>query len=490
MMNHTKSISAILIFLLIPFLTGAQTESVDLEMIYKIKQYENSRSQIEELSFWMTDFVGPRLTASEGKLKANEWVKAKFEEYGFANAVIEEIRPFSRGGWDNKKTYVAMTAPYYCAFAANPKAWTGSTKGLVKGEVVFVDIKTEEDLEKFKGKLKGKIAVMPSTSTYEPKFEPLATRYTDEELEALTLESSGRRGGGGGNFDYAAYMKAAQLRRAASEFMKKEGVAVILHGSGSFNVPRSSGGSYQAGEKEPIAEVNLPLEAHGRIVRLLKHDVKVELEVDIKNKFSKSEYVTNVMAEIPGTDPELKDEIVLIGGHFDSWHGGTGAADNASGCIVMMEAMRILKELNVQPRRTIRIALWGGEEQGLNGSRGYVEKYLRDPKTLDLKPGFDNFNVYFNMDNGTGKYRGIYLQKNEMIRPVFEAWLAPFASMGASTVSIRNTGGTDHQSFDPLGLPAFQFIQDDIEYGRGYHTVMDVYERLIMSDLKHNAIIT
>ncbi len=488
-MKHLKSVSAILLFLLIPFLSFAQTESVDLEMIYKIKQYEKSKSQIDDLSFWMTDYLGSRLTASKAKLHANEWMKAKFEEYGLENVVIDEVRSFSRGGWDNKRTYVAMTSPYYCAFAANPVAWTGSTKGLIKGEVVLVDIKSEDDLDAFKGKLKGKIAVMPSSSTYEPSFEPMATRYNDEELEALTQESIGGRGRRG-NFDYAAYMKARRLRRAASDFLKKEGVAVILRGSGEFNVPRSNGASYKSGDKEPIAEVNLAIEAHGRIVRLLQHDVKVEMEIDIKNKFFKSEYVTNVMAEIPGTDPDLKDEIVLIGGHFDSWHGGTGAADNASGCIVMTEAIRILKALDVKPRRTIRIALWGGEEQGLNGSRGYVEKYIRDPETLELKDGFDNFDVYFNMDNGTGKYRGIYLQGNEMIRPVFEAWLQPFASMGATTVTIRNTGGTDHQSFDPLGLPAFQFIQDEIEYGRGYHTVMDTYERLIMSDLKHNAIIT
>ncbi|MCD6345863.1 MAG: M20/M25/M40 family metallo-hydrolase, partial [Bacteroidales bacterium] len=418
-----------------------------------------------------------------------EWMKGKFDELGLDNVVIDQVRPFSRGGWDNKRTYIAMTAPYYCAFAANPIAWTGSTRGLVKSEVVLIDIKSVDDLENFKGKLKGKIVIMPSTTTYEPTFKALATRYTDEELKELTQESMGGRGGYG-NFDYAAYMKARQLRNAASEFMKKEGVAVILHQSGEFNVPRSNGASYKSGDKEPIAEVNLPIEAAGRMVRLLQHDVKVVMEVDIQNKFFKSEYVTNVMAEIQGTDPELKDEIVLIGGHFDSWHGGTGAADNASGCIVMTEAIRILKELNVKPRRTIRIALWGGEEQGLNGSRGYVEKYIRDKESMELKPGFDNFDVYFNMDNGTGRYRGIYLQGNEMIRPVFEAWLQPFASMGANTITIRNTGGTDHQSFDPLGLPAFQFIQDEIEYSRGYHTVMDTYERLLMNDLKQNAIIT
>jgi carboxypeptidase Q len=488
-MKNFQSFAALLAFLLIPFVAGAQTESVNLEMIYRIKQYEKTNSQIEELSFWMTDFLGPRLTASEGKLRANQFVKEKLESFGLANAVIEEVKPFDRGGWDNQKTYVAMTAPYYCAFAALPKAWTGSTKGLVKGEVILVDIKTEQDLEKYRGKLKNKIAVMPSAATYAPTFKAFATRHTDEELVELTRESiAGRRGFG--NFDMEAYRKAQQLRTAAAEFLKKEGVAVMISGSGEFNVPKASGNNYKSGDQEPIPEINLPIEAHGRIVRLLQHDVPVELEVEVKNKFSKSEFVTNVMAEIPGTDPNLKDEIVLIGGHLDSWHGGTGAADNASGCIVMMEAIRILKELNVSPRRTIRIALWGGEEQGLYGSRGYADKYLRDPETLELKPGFNQFNVYFNMDNGTGKYRGIYLQENEMVRPVFEAWLAPFATMGCSTVSIRNTGGTDHQSFDPMGLPAFQFIQDEIEYDRGYHTNMDTYERLIMEDLKHNALVT
>ena len=488
-MKRFKISSAILVFLLIPLFVGAQTESVDLEMFYKIKQYEKSKSQIDELSFWMTDYLGPRLTASENKARADQFVKEKLESFKLANVVIDEVSPFERGGWDNKKTYVAMTAPYYCAFAALPKAWTGSTKGLVKGEVVLVDIKTIEDLDKYKGKLKGKMVAMPNTSTYAPTFKALATRYTDEELKEMTTETMAG-GGRFGNFDMAAYMKTQQLRTASAEFFKNEGVAVILNGSGEYNVPKAGGASYKSGDKEPITEINLPIEDFGRIVRLMQHKIPVEMEVEVENKFSKSEFVTNVMGEIPGTDPALKDEIVLIGGHLDCWHGGTGAADNASGCIVMMEAIRILKELDISPRRTIRIALWGGEEQGLFGSRGYANKYLRDSKTLELKPGFDKFDVYFNMDNGTGKYRGIYLQENEMVRPVFEAWLAPFATMGCSTVSIRNTSGTDHQSFDPLGLPAFQFIQDEIEYDRGYHTVMDTWERLIMDDLKHNALVT
>jgi Zn-dependent M28 family amino/carboxypeptidase len=272
--------------------------------------------------------------------------------------------------------------------------------------------------------------------------------------------------------------------------LRTEGAAVIINNSGTYNIPRSNGGGYNSGEKEPVAELNLPMEAHGRMERLIRNKVPVEMEVEILNKFFASPKIFNVIGEIPGTDKLLKNEVVLLGAHIDSWHGGTGAADNASGCVVMMEALRILKSLNVAPRRTIRVALWGGEEQGLNGSRGYVEKYLVDPKTKAKKPDFDKFCVYFNMDNGSGRYRGVYLQQNEMARPIFEELLKPFESLGCTTIAIRNTGGTDHQSFDRVGLPGFQFIQDEIEYGRTYHTVMDTYERLVLSDLRINAIIT
>ncbi|MEZ5000065.1 MAG: M20/M25/M40 family metallo-hydrolase [Bacteroidales bacterium] len=285
------------------------------------------------------------------------------------------------------------------------------------------------------------------------------------------------------------YRRLMQLQREAAEFMRSEVCCVILNGSGSFNVPRSTGANFTAGDKEPVPEINIPVEAYGRIVRLLQHDVKVEIEVEVKNQFSSSRGVTNVMGEIPGTDPKLKDQVVLIGGHLDSWHGGTGAADNASGCLVMMEAMRILKSLGVEPRRTVRVALWGGEEQGLNGSRGYVEKYIKAPDSEEMMAGYDQFAAYFNMDNGTGKFRGIYTQENDMVIPIFESWLKPFEDLGCSTVTSRTTGGTDHLSFDALGLPAFQFIQDEIEYGRGYHTNMDTYERLLMPDLKHNAVV-
>ena len=481
--------------LFMPLWLFSQTDNVDLNMVYKIKQEGSRNSKIEELAFGLTDFAGPRLTGSTGSTRGNEWAKKKMEELGFQNVRIEEAGDFSRGGWDNVKTYAAMVIPYYANFACNPVAWTGSTKGLVKGEVVLVDVRSESDLEKYKGNLAGNIVMMPSTTTtpYQINYEPLASRYTDEQLEALTKEtiSAGGRRPQGVPADIAAMMAQRQLRTKVTELLKNEGIAVILNNSGTYNIPRSGfAGFNTASGTEPVAELNIPMEAFGRMERLLRNKVPVEMEVEIKNNFFASPKVFNVIGEIPGTDKLLKNEVVLLGAHIDSYHGGTGAADNASGCIVMMEALRILKALNVAPKRTIRVALWGGEEQGLYGSRGYVSRYLVDASNNQNKPDFDKFAVYFNMDNGSGQYRGIYLQGNEMVRPVFEEWLKPFEGLGCSTITIRNTGGTDHQTFDRYGLPAFQFIQDEIEYDRGYHTVMDTYERLVMNDLKVNAIIT
>jgi carboxypeptidase Q len=488
-MKIKKISTALLMLFLLPTWLLSQSENVDLGMIYKIKQEGLKNSNVEDLAFWLTDFVGPRLTASTGYIHGNEWAKKKMEELGFQNVRIEAAKDFSRGGWDNLKTYAALTAPYYSNFACNPVAWTGSTNGLIKADVVLLDIKAESDIDNYKGKLAGKIVLMPSTTTYEVSFEPLASRLTDEKLKDLSMATSSnpsRRP----PFDRAAMMAQRALRTKITDFLKNEGVAVILNNSGTFNVPRSNGSNYKSGDKEPIAELNLPIEDYGRMVRLIQHNIPVTMEIEILNKFFDSPTVYNVIGEIPGTDKLLKNEVVLLGAHIDSWNGGTGAADNASGCIVMLEALRILKSLDIAPRRTIRVALWGGEEQGLFGSSGYAEKYLADPSTKEHKADFDKFAGYFNMDNGSGKYRGIYLQENELLRPVFEEWLKPFADMGCSTIAIRNTGGTDHLSFDRYGLPAFQFIQDEIEYGRGYHTVMDTYERLVMDDLKQNAVIT
>lgn len=460
------------------------------ETAYKVKSEGFSNSQIEPIAQFMTDDLGPRLAASQLKIRSEQMVVAKLKEMGFENARVEYAYDFPKGGWDNQMNYVAMTAPYYCSFAANPKAWSGSTNGLVKGECVILDIKTKEDIEKYRGKLSGKVILMPATSTYEINFKPLASRYTEEELENLAQDSrprAARRRSNSG--DMNSWRAAMELQKAVNEFLKTENVLAIISGGGSFNVPSSRGVQYKVGESEPTPEIILPIEDHGRMVRMVTKGTKVEMELNIKNQFTDNQKINNVIAEIPGSDPKLKDEIILLGAHLDSWHGGTGGADNASGCIVMMEALRIIKALGIQPKRTIRIALWGGEEQGLYGSRGYVNSYLYDSKKGKPLPGYENFALYLNMDNGSGRFHGIYLEENDMAIPFFSTWMKPIESLGFTTLTLRKTGGTDHQSFTRYGLPAYQFIQDPLEYNRTYHTVMDTYERLSLPDLQVDAVI-
>ena len=459
------------------------------EWASKIKAEGLSHSKIEELSQYMTDYMGSRLTASLQKRRADSLVIVKLKELGFSNPRAAFAMEFTRGGWDVVKTYAAMTSPYYCAYSVNPRAWSGSTNGLVKGECVVFDVQSKEDLEKYRGKVAGKILLIPSTRTVEIQFQPLASRYTEEQLETMTKDNRAdvrprAPRGGGMPGDYRAMM---ELRQLMADFYKAEKPLCIVNASGTFNVPSGSGVNYRAGDPEPIPEIAMPMEDHGRMVRLIGRGQKVEMELELINKFSNDTEVHNIYAEIPGTDPKLKDEIVLIGAHYDSWHGGTGAADNASGCIVMVEAMRILKELGFKPRRTIRLALWGGEEQGLFGSRGYLDQYLyKDGKKL---PGFDKFALYLNMDNGSGRFRGIYLERNDAAFPFFEAWMKPIESLGFQYLSPRTTGSTDHVTFNRQGLPSYQFIQDELEYGRTYHTIMDTYERLSLGDLRVNATI-
>jgi len=480
------------------------------ELAYKIKDAGFKESHITELSQYMTDYLGSRLASSQMKRRAEQLMVEKLKEYGFSNVHIEKATDFSRGGWDVEKTYAAMTAPYYCAFSVNPKAWTGSTNGLVKGECIIIEATTKEDLEKYRGKLAGKIVLMPVSQEYTMSFEPLATRYTNDELAALKVDqratirqgnNAGPNGGpgapppamGGGNGrpDMSAMMARRQLQNDINAFIKAEKPLCIVNGRGAFNVPSATGVSYKAGDPEPTPEVIMPIEDHGRMVRLIQAGQKVEMELELKNKFTKEEQViNNVIAEIPGTDPKLKAEIVLLGGHLDSWHGGTGGADNASGCIVMIEAMRILNSLGIKPKRTIRLALWGGEEVGLYGSSGYASSYLYDQAKKKTLPGYDKFALYLNMDNGSGRFRGIFLENNDLAVPFFTEWMKAVESLGFSTLTLRTTGSTDHVSFQRLGLPAYQFLQDELEYDRTYHTIMDTYERLSLPDLTIDACIT
>jgi len=466
-------------------------EKVDLEMVYKIKTEGIGYSQIQDLSFHLTDYLGPRLSGSTNLRNARNWTAEKFRDWGLSNVRIDSYGDFGRG-WNVKKFYIAMKEPYYAQIIGYPKAWTDGTNGMLDTEVMLLEINTVEDFAKYKGKLKGKVIITPANLATNPAFEAEAKRLTDQELEDRKAISIG---GGGGRYtpEMLAQLRAQRdLDQKLTAFLLEEEVGLRLTGTrGSFGtVFHTRAGSFSKDKVKTVPEIEIASEHHGRIYRLLKNGKSVKIEAEVEVEWLDDDYSGyNVLAEIPGTDKTLKPEIVMLGAHLDSWHAGTGGNDNAAGVAVMMEAIRILKALNYQPKRTIRIALWGEEEQGLFGSRGYVQKYVADRNTKEKKAEWDKISAYYNLDNGSGKIRGIYLEGNDQLVPVFEKWFEPFHDMGAKTITLRNTGSTDHVAFDAVGVPGFQFIQDPIDYGKGYHTNMDVYERMQLSDMTQAAVI-
>jgi hypothetical protein len=489
-----------LLFLFVSVFLFAQ-EKLDLELISKIKNEGINNSKVMDIAFQLTDVNGPRLAGSPGYTKAANWAKSELAKWGLTNAVLEPWGEFGKG-WELKKSYVAMSAPYYKPMIAYPKTWTKGTKGLQNAEVLLIEAKDSAELEIYKGKLKNKVIVLYRTDTLKQTFTADAKRYTDEDLDKMAnAKPQQARGNQAADTAQQRRMREFQRSRGAGsianklkELAEKEEAVAVLSMSprghdGTLFV--QGGGAYAKGSPDNFLDIMITMEDYMSICRLVKSGVPVKLDVDVKTAFDEKDTKGyNVIAEIKGSDPALKDEIVMLGGHLDSWQAATGATDNAAGCAVMMEAVRILKALNIQPRRTIRIALWGGEEQGLLGSRGYVKNHFADPATMELKPEHAKFSSYFNIDNGTGKVRGIYLQGNEKVKDIFTQWLTPFHDMGAKTVTISNTGGTDHGSFDAVGLPGFQFIQDPIEYDtRTHHTNMDSYDHLIAADLQQISVI-
>lgn len=480
----------ILPVLLLAGMTFAQ--EVELDAIEKIKKEGLGNSKVEDIAFELVDNAGPRLSNSEGYERAVDYTIKQLSDWGLQNAAAEPWGEFGRG-WEMEKSYVAMTKPYYMPFIAIPKAWTESTKGEVSGKVVFLDIEKEEDFAKYKGKLKGAIIAIKPTGTQEPTFEPDAVRYTVEQLHGMEHPAPA------GNSSYtpemlAQYRAARAFAEKVNGFIAEEGAALIIkgvngrHGTLFTSSPRG----YLKDTPEGIPELETAPENVNLMARLSENGVEVEVEAEIKTRYRTEDLQGyNVVAEIPGSDPTLKSEVVMLGGHLDSWHGANGATDNAAGCIVMMEAVRILKATGLQPKRTVRIALWGGEEQGLHGSRGYVLNHFGDRSTMELKPEHEKISAYYNIDNGTGKVRGIYLQGNAAVEPIFNEWFLPLDDIVEDrTITISNTGGTDHQSFDALSIPGFQFIQDPIEYRtRTHHTNMDTFERLEIDDLKQMAVV-
>ena len=501
----------IAVCLLLPAIATAQkTEAVDTAIVSKIKKEGMDNSKVMDILSMLTDVHGPRLTNSPGYKRAADYAKATMESWGVQNVHFDTWDETFGTGWQLKKFSLQNLTPVYSPVIAYPKAWTPGIKGPVQAEAVYLEIKTEDDLNKYKGKLKGKIVLFSLPTPVKPGFVPDATRFNDSTLllmansgptEALT----GRRFQGAAEPQRLSYLKwdliqkegALAVLEASSIARLEDGTLTVSAATVPYpaSVPNDQRKrAYSADVPKLLPQVVVAAEHYNRMVRQIQKGQVVKLELVLETEFTPAAPGMNVIGEIPGTD--LKDEVVMIGAHLDSWHSGTGTTDNASGSAVMMEAMRILKSLGVTPRRTIRIGLWGGEEQGLLGSRNYVKRILGERldksfpyDSIQLKPAAKKFSAYFNMDNGTGKFRGVYMQGNENVRPVFRAWLKPFEKMGASTLTLRTTGGTDHLSFDAIGLPGFQFIQDPIEYStRTHHTSMDVYDKAIEADLKHNAV--
>lgn len=482
-------------FLLSPAFLFAQ---VDPGMANKIREEGLNKSKVMDIAFQLTDVSGPRVTNSAGYQRAANYAVKQLTDWGLKNAKLDAWGDFGKG-WQLDKAYVGMTSPWYKTIQAYPKVWTEGSNGAKSADVILISATDSAGLDAYKGKLAGKVLILDRTIDYRHSFAPDAIRYTDAELDSMqritiqpvdTAEQRrrmeafrARANAAGGNRNFMPSLLA---------MAKKEGAVAILSSSmrnhdGTIFV--QGGGAYKAESPANFLDMAIGLEDYNMMVRLLRNKTPIKLDVDVKTSFqTKDTKSYNVIAEIPGTD--LKDEVVMLGGHLDSWQGATGATDNAAGSSVMMEAVRILKALGVQPRRTIRIALWSGEEQGIFGSREYVKKTFGDRATMKLLPAHEKFNVYFNLDNGTGKIRGIYLQENTAAKDLFTQWLAPFKDLGASTVTVSNTGGTDHLGFDALGLPGFQFIQDPIEYDtRTHHSNMDNYDHLIADDLKQAATI-
>lgn len=513
----------------VPETAAAGPERVDLEAVHRIKEEAFQRSEVMEVLFHLTDANGPRLTGSPGFRSAASWAAGRFKEMGLENARLETWGKFGRS-WSFDRLQAAMVEPVYAPLHAMPKAWCAGTHGPLTGEVVSAPLNgdSEEDRVRFdltkyaaqiedyaakqKGRLHGKFVMIDPSRSLALPTKPEAVRLTDtglEEmlqapdphpipkftwpLEKMPADEAERRALSAAlplEISSDFFNRRVRLQDRLNAFLREEGVLGVLdsdrRGTGGVLFTERAG---SPGVDVPPAPPTLVVEpeAYNRMARLLEHDVPVKVTVDLDVRSDDtSPDMYNVVAEIPGT--RKPQEIVMLGAHLDSWHGGTGATDNAAGCAVVIEAARILKALHLHLDRTVRVALWSGEEQGLLGSRAYVKTHFGDPVTMRLTPEHAHLSGYFNLDNGTGKVRGVYLQGNDAMRPIFEAWLAPFKDLGADAITIRDTGGTDHKSFDAVGLPGFQFIQDPIDYeSRTHHSNLDVYDRIQAGDIMQAA---
>ncbi len=518
------------------FQTAGAQEKVDLATIERIKTEEMNNSHVMEIMSWLSDVYGPRLTWSPNIIRARDWAMGEMKQWGLANVHAETWDTPAGLGWQNQKFSFMATAPVPFIVEAVPQAWSASTVGTATGPAVLVQAGCTDELkEKYAGKLKSAFVMLaPPRDSAVNQFTPTARRLSDSALavmqaaQPVAADGRGGRGGGrggrGGNAPQRSptchrqdqrdsIAAAAAIARggrgggrggfggggvnagdtATVRWLQQQSISAILLGDASHvggDIGTNNGASRAPGAPR-VPAVHVAQESYGRIARMVQKKVPVTLELNMQNTFYPENKASfNIVGEIPGTDPRLKDEVVMIGAHFDSWHSGTGATDNGAGSGVMLEAMRLLKTLGLEPRRTIRIGLWTGEEQGLLGSRAYVTKHFGTADSTGFHPTDEQKKLaaYFNVDNGSGKIRGVYLQGIEAERPIFDAWMDPFKGMGMKTLTISNTGGTDHLSYIGAGLPGFQFIQDPLDYGNvTHHTNQDVYERLQPDDMKFNS---
>jgi Peptidase family M28 len=495
-----------------------ERETLDLNMYQLIRNEGLSHSHVMEYASALDDDIGPRLTGSPNLKRANEWTRDQFTAMGCSNAHLEDWGEFGMG-WQQLNTWVRMTSPDTAVLIAQAAPWSPATPGAISGPAIWIDVKDEKDLDKYKGKLAGHIVLYGDMREVKPVDKPLWTRLDDAELKKLTEYPTRQRE----QDSEQQMLRRIELRQRVGQFLAAEHALAAIRpsrdgrnggGSGGTFFDDSSVGfgwtAYKRENVDPVPVVVMAIENYGRIYRLLKAHVPVNLEMDVETKFfGDHEHGYDTVAEIAGTDPKLKDEVVMLGGHLDSWASGTGATDNGAGTVVAMEAMRILNTLQVKPRRTIRVALWTGEEQGEFGSYGYVKQHfgyvplsttpeqlklpewLRKPSgPIQLKPEQAKISAYYNVDNGSGKIRGVYLQENTAMAPIFQQWIEPLKDLGVSTITLRNTGGTDHEAFDGVGIPGFQFIQDPLDYeSRAHHSNMDTFERLSPEDLAQAAVV-
>lgn len=504
---HAQSQSA-------PAPSATQTDPVA-----RIKDEGMNRSQVMETLSYLTDVIGPRLTNSPGMKRANEWTRDQMSKWGLQNARLEPWGPFGRG-WTLQRFTAQVVSPQVIPLIAFPKAWSPGTEGVLTTDVIYVDARDENELQKFKGKLKGAIVLTAPMREIAAHFQAPGSRRDEKNLLALA-NAPEPTATGPRRFQASPEQRAAaQFAALKLRFFHDEGASLLVDFSrgdggtifvGGAQLPQPAAARpgqpgprvYDKDAPKIVPQIVLSTEHYNRIARIIQAGQNVKMEVDLRVEFQDADLMGyNTVAEIPGTD--LKDEIVMLGGHMDSWHSGTGATDNGAGVAVAMEAVRIIQALGLKPRRTIRVALWSGEEQGLLGSRAYVAEHFgrMEPATtagfggnsssgsesaprLVTKPDYEKLSAYFNLDNGTGRIRGVYLQGNEAVRSIFREWLIPFHDLGAATLTIANTGGTDHLSFDGIGLPGFQFIQDEIEYStRTHHSNQDVFDRIQTDDMK------